>query len=335
MTSGVLAATPLRLSLGGGGTDLPSYARVHGGLVVGFAIDRVVSVAAHPRMFGGGVRACLERTETAPTAAGLSDPFTRAALAAHGVDSGVQIASFGDAPPGSGLGGSAAYTVSLLHALHRLGAPHGAVDAGLLAERAAAVEMERLGRPVGKQDHYLAALGGAHVLRVGTDLGVTAEPLKPAPEVVGYIADRLLLFHTGRTRDAGGVLAAQAGRTDAGDRATVRALHAIREVADAMTAAFTAGDTERIGPLLDAHWRHKRALSPAVTTPEIDRLYSAGTAAGADGGKLLGAGGGGFLLLSSRPGRQADIRATMTALGAAELPFAYSPAGTRSLALGA
>lgn len=332
MTS-VLARTPLRLSMGGGGTDLPSYARRYGGLVVGFAIDRAVSVAVHPHSFTGEVRACLERTEVVARPGDLTDPFARSVLASLPLAAGLQVASFGDAPSGSGLGSSAAFTVSLLHALRSSRTPEEPVDPMELAEDAAAIEMWHLRRPVGKQDHYLASLGGARVLHIDRSLRVEVEPLTLSAAMTQFVADRMMLFHTGRTRDAGRVLAAQVRKTEQRDRATIAALHDIREIASAMVGALVEDDTEQIGALLDAHWAAKKELSGGVSTVTVDKLYRSGMEAGSAGGKLLGAGGGGFLLLTSRPGRQAHIRAAMAAAGAEELSFAFSPLGSRAVAI--
>ncbi|MGY0236992.1 GHMP family kinase ATP-binding protein [Longispora urticae] len=328
----VLARAPLRVSLAGGGTDLPSYADRFGGVVVGFAVNRYVGVTVHPRSFDGGVRIAMERSESVADVAGLRNRFAAAVLARAGFGRDVEVSSFGDVPGGTGMGGSGAFTVALTHALAVVrGATRRPEE---LAEQASAVEIVDLGRPVGKQDHYLSAFGGVRVLHFGARGGVEVEQVAVDAALDGYLADRLLLFYTGQSRDAGRVLAAQAGRTAGGRDDTVGALHAIRALADDLRTAVTKGDLDDIGRVLDTHWRHKRMLSDQVSSPAIDRLYDCGLAAGAQGGKLLGAGGGGFLLLATAADAQADVRAAMVAEGARELPFELESSGSRAVRLG-
>lgn len=320
----VMARAPLRVSLGGGGTDLPSYADRFGGLVISLAINRYVSVTVFPRSFTGDVRLTGEDMEQSGHADGIRNRFARAALIRTGTHRNVQVASCTDAPSGTGLGGSGAFTVALLHAL-RHDPPH---DPIALAEEASAIEMVDLARPVGKHDHYMAALGGLRALHIGADRAVRVEDLALPAELASYLRDRLMLFYTGLSRDAGQVLTAQAQQTARGDNSTIGSLHAIRKIADRMRDAVRAGRVDDIGPLLDEHWQHKMRLSDGVSTGRIGDLYRTARSAGADGSKLLGAGGGGFLLVSAARGRTAEVRAAMTAQGVIELPFDLDHAGS-------
>lgn len=328
-----MARAPLRVSLAGGGTDLPSYASRFGGLVIAVAMTRYVGVTAHPRSFTGDVRSALEELETVPRAEALRNPFARAALLRSGVTSGIEVSSFGDVPSGTGLGGSAAFTVAMLHALHGTGST-SELAPRQLADQASAIEMIDLGRPVGVQDHYTSAFGGALALRIGAGARVDVERLAVDDALAGYVANRLLLFFTGRRRDAGVVLAAQENGTDRGQEATLRALHGIRSLATDMLDVLRAGKFDDIGRILDEHWRLKRRLSCRVSADDIDRLYDCGMAAGAQGGKLLGAGGGGFILLAVRKETADEVRQAMLAEGAQELTFGLDRQGSRVTRIG-
>ncbi|MFI1357953.1 hypothetical protein ACH4TV_30855 [Streptomyces sp. NPDC020898] len=325
----VVARAPLRVSLAGGGTDLPSYADRFGGVVISLAIDRYVSVTAFPRSFGSGVRVCWEDVEQVEHAEQLRHRFARAALLDTGTLRNIQLASCADAPSSSGLGGSGAFTVALLHALLHQDGP----DPRELAERAAAIEMRDLGRPVGKHDHYMAALGGLRMLRISKDRRVSPEALPLHSAFEAYVRERLLLFFTGVSRDAGQVLTAQDRLTRRGNVDTLRALQSIHALVAEMLIAVSTGRVDDIGPLLDAHWQAKRGLSEGISNDRTEMLYKVGREAGADGGKLLGAGGGGFLLLSSGPGRADEIRAAMAEQNAQELPFGLDTTGSQAVGL--
>ncbi|WP_051970482.1 GHMP family kinase ATP-binding protein [Kitasatospora azatica] len=325
----VMARAPLRVSLAGGGTDLPSYARRYGGQVLSFAINRYVAVAVHPRHFDGTLRATWEQPERATRADELENPYARAALARTGLDGAMQLTSFSDVPSGTGLGSSAAFTVALLHALR-----HGEQPSPReLAEEAAAVEMTDLARPVGKHDHYVAAFGGLRLLHIDRRLAVTVEELPVSPALETYLREDLLLFHTGTSRDAGRILADQDRRTERDHSGTVDALRAIHTLVDRMREALRDDRVRDIGPILHEHWLHKSGLSTKVSSARIDRLYQLAVHAGADGGKVLGAGGGGFLLVSCRPGRAESVRRAMRRAGARELPFGTETDGSRTTAL--
>jgi D-glycero-alpha-D-manno-heptose-7-phosphate kinase len=213
-----------------------------------------------------------------------------------------------------------------------LAALRGGVSAGpvALAEQASTVEMVDLSRMVGKQDHYLASLGGMRVLRIDRHGRVSPEAFAMSERFRRYVGERLLLFHTGLQRDASAVLARQDEQTRRSDQDTLGRLHAIQELAHTLLSALKDDRVEEIGPVLAEHWRYKSELSDAVAVPHAVQLLERAQAAGADGGKLLGAGGGGYLLLSCRPGRQAPVRHAMLAMGAVELPFGPSDIGVSS-----
>jgi D-glycero-alpha-D-manno-heptose-7-phosphate kinase len=325
----VLARAPLRVSLAGGGTDLPSYSDQFGSTVVSFAIDRYVGVTFHPRSFDGGIAFTGEQSEHVPHVGDMRHRFARAALLRAGVSRNAQITVCTDAPSGTGLGGSGAFTVALLHALRNAERP-GRTD---LAEEAAMIEMMDLERPVGKHDHYMAAFGGIRVLRIEPSRRVTPVDLVVPGEVHRYIRDRLLLFYTGLSRDAGATLAGQDTATRHNDRVTMDSLKAIGALAEPMAEALRTGRVDDVGPLMHEHWMNKQRLDEGISNPRINKLYTTALSAGSDGGKVLGAGGGGFLLISAPADRVGEVRGALAAVGLSELRFGLDMTGTRATSL--
>jgi D-glycero-alpha-D-manno-heptose-7-phosphate kinase len=327
----LISTAPLRISLAGGGTDLVEYASRHGGAVVGAATDLAVTVVRHRPPAGPRIRACLDRCDHTDNPSAVTNPFARAALLRHWDGEPVHVASFGEAAPGTGIGSSAAFCVALVAALD--GAGGDDLDPRGVAERAGAIETVALGRPVGKQDHYLSALGGFQLLRFERDGTVHTEPVPVPPEVRDRLDEELLLFFTGTTRDAGTVLAGQHKAVRNGDRDVTDRLHDIKSLTGAMLDALRSGNLPEIGRLLDRHWRLKQGLSPAVSTPTVDAAYRDALDAGATGGKLAGAGGGGHLLLHVPVGRRADVVAALARHGATRVPVRLGGPGVRTVRL--
>lgn len=324
-----LVRAPLRVSLVGGGTDLLSYAYEHGGDAIGFAIDRYVWVAVYPGPFEGGVVTHLDRYEHVGDPSDLRNEFARAVLTGRTPPEGLQVASFSDVPPGTGLGGSAAFLVAMLRALGDDDEPER------LAQRASDVEIVALSRAVGRNDHMIAAVGGLCRVRTNTKGEAEVEELAVSSAVRRYIDERLLLFYTGAQRSAGTVLADQDRGTRDRSPKILEALHNIKALTPRLADALRDDDVDQVGPLLHEHWECKRSLSASVSTSRIATLYAAARAAGADGGKLLGAGSGGFLLVSTLAGGQGAVREAMASLGAGELEFAMSAAGVEIMSVGA
>lgn len=313
-----VSSAPLRVSLAGGGTDLPTYARRFGGAVLGSATNmRVTVVGDAPDAGQEGVTTCFD-----PNA------FTREALTRHWDETPLRLRSLADVPDGTGLGSSAAFTVALVGGLRG-----GSAEPAELAEEAARIEIEGLGRSVGRQDHYLAALGGFRLLRFGVDGAgrdtVEVEPVELAPGTMQRLDRELVLYATGGARDAGRMLAGQAQRTSDGDRETLGRLHQIKELTGVVAQALARGAAEALGPLLAAQWELKRGLGAQVSTPRIDRAYATALCAGATGGRLVGAGGAGYLLLHVPPPVATPVREALGALGATEQPFRFSRTGWR------
>jgi D-glycero-alpha-D-manno-heptose-7-phosphate kinase len=305
-----------------------------GGRVLSLAIDRYVCVSVFDRSFDDRITTRFDSVETYSAAGKLGNPIARAALARLGRCGGLQIASHADSPPGSGLGGSGAFSVALLHAL-QAGAACDYDDRARLADLASELEMVDLGRSVGRHDHYMAAYGGLRDLIIGQEGRVEPRYIEPPPGFDKFVAERLLLFHIGGVRDAAKVLATQNERTQNGDKRVLEALVGIHELAHEAVGLVETAEYDALGELLHRHWQRKRALSAEVSNSDIDDLYMAALAAGASGGKLLGAGGGGFLLVYVPHERAAaSVRKVMGRLRRRELTFRFSPHGVRATTLG-
>jgi D-glycero-alpha-D-manno-heptose-7-phosphate kinase len=325
---------PVRISFGGGGTDLAAYYARHGGLVVSAAITRYSRVVAAPAADNGyaiasadyGAAERFPAGDPPPVEGALSLPKAAIELFAPALRGrGVGLSLSAEAPPGSGLGSSSAMAVALVAAL---GAYTGAdLDKVRVAEAACRLEIERLAQPIGRQDQYASAFGGINTITFGAE-GVRVEPLALASGVAEALSERLLLFFTGRQREAATILRQQ--QADSGAKArVVESLHHIKQLALEMRAALLEGDLSGFGALLDRGWQEKRRLSGRISSPEIDGWYAAARATGAAGGKIAGAGGGGFLLLFCEPERQPALRAAMRERGLRELPFDFDHAGVQ------
>lgn len=301
----VVTRTPLRVSFFGGGTDLADYYRDHGGAVLTSTIDKYVHVMVRPRWDGRFV-ARHAAADVVDRLDDIAHGLTRECLRACGPPGGVEVTSMSDVPAeGCGLGASSAFAVGLLRALHALkGEP---VSSAELAELACHVEIDMLGEPIGKQDQYATALGGFHELRFHRDGRVTTDPVALAAQHRAALAAHAALFFTGRTRRASAVLR----RWQANKDTNVARFHAIRQVVPVGRVALAAGDIAELGRLLDASWQQKRQLTAGAGDSEIDRMYELARAAGAYGGKLLGAGQGGFFLFLCPPTRHDELRAAL------------------------
>ncbi len=328
----IVTRSPLRISLGGGGTDLPSYYErsAAGGFLVALAIRRHVYVTLQ-RTLEPGVLMKWSQIERVARVAEIRHPILREALLECGLgeERALEVTSVADIPAGTGLGSSGAFATALLQAIAAL-----RTGAGLppheLAELACRVEIGRIGDPVGKQDQYMAAFGGLAALTFPPAGPVVAERLALPGSAMAELRARTLLFFTGRTRSAAAILREQDAASRALDPAMRANLDRVREIGLATRDALLAGDVLGWGALLREHWEAKKRRSAAMTNPRIEAWVEAGLRAGAVGGKLVGAGGGGFLLfVASDPER---LRAAMAALGLRETPVEPEPEGTTVLA---
>ena len=293
----ILVKTPFLVSLIGGGTDLPQfYERAGRGAVVSLTIDRYMYVMIHP-YFHDKLRVKYSETEDVDTIDQLRHPIVRECLRRMEVTSGLEIASIADIPAGLGLGSSSSFTVCLLHALHVYRG--GYVTKERLADDACTIEIKELGEPIGKQDQYAASYGGLNFIGFNSDGSVDVEPLTHNREVTDELLRRLMLFYVGSPRSARQVLGEQQRTIDEGDR--FRAAQQLVALARGMRAAITNGQLADVGRVLHDGWELKKGLATNVTNPAIDEAYGAALSAGASGGKLLGAGAGGFLLFYCEP----------------------------------
>jgi D-glycero-alpha-D-manno-heptose-7-phosphate kinase len=320
----IISRTPLRISFVGGGSDLPTFFEREPGAVVSTTINRYIYITVNPK-FDRRIRASYSQTETVDRVEDLKHELIREALTVTGIDGAIEITSISDIPSrGTGLGSSSAYTVGLLNALHA----HTGRLAGAerLAHEACAIEIERCGRPIGKQDQYSAAFGGLKHLRFNPDGTVFVDQILCAPATRKRLERSLLLLYTGQTRRAESILEEQS-RNSADREATRAGLRRMAALAGDLRDALNRSDLDGFGEILHANWEEKRRLASGITTPVLDGLYERARACGAVGGKVLGAGGGGFLLLYAPPDRHAEICAALPELR--RLTFHFEPQGSR------
>jgi D-glycero-alpha-D-manno-heptose-7-phosphate kinase len=321
----IIARSPLRITLGGGGTDLASYYGEHEGFLVAAAIDKYVYVTVM-RPFKPGVYLKYSALEQVAAVADVKHPIIREALQLLNLDvPQIEITTLADIPAGTGLGSSGSFTTALLKALftHCRKVAHSQE----LAELACDIEINRLGEPIGKQDQYIAAFGGITCLTFHKDHRVTVQPLRVSMETMFDLEDNLLLFFTGFNRSAGSVLKDQHDRSHARDAGILRNLDYVKSLGYRSKEALESGDLVRFGELMHEHWEYKKRRSDAISNQQIDQWYSLAMKNGAIGGKLVGAGGGGFLMFYARDRNR--LRQAMTEAGLEEVRFRFDFEGTK------
>lgn len=320
----IIARSPLRISLGGGGTDLPSYYREHGGFLIAAAIDKHVYVTVM-QPFKPGIFLKYSDLEHVDQVDQIRHPIIREAIKLLEFENPqLEITTLADIPAGTGLGSSGSFTTALLRALyaHRRELLHPKE----LAEMACEIEIDRLGEPIGKQDQYIAAYGGISCFTFNKDDSVVAEPLAIDTNTLHDLEDNLLLFFTGFSRSAGSILQNQKDRTQEGDQDMLNNLHYVKDLGLRSRESLQENDSLRFGEIMHEHWEYKKKRSTGMSNPQIDEWYMLAMESGAVGGKLVGAGGGGFLMFYARdPNR---LRRTMTAAGLQEVRFRFDFEGT-------
>jgi D-glycero-alpha-D-manno-heptose-7-phosphate kinase len=323
----IITRSPLRISLGGGGTDLPSYYEQFGGFVIAGAIDRYVYCTIM-RPFSPGIFLKYSKQESVERVDEVEHPIMREALRMMSLKTPqIEIATFADIPAGTGLGSSGSFTTALLRALyaHRRRLLHPSE----LARFACEIEIEKLGEPVGKQDQYIAAYGGITCFDFHPDGTVNARPLAISIDTIHDLEDNLLLFFTGFSRRASSILKDQHVRSREVDGEMLANLHYIKDIGYRTRMALQAGRCEELGQLMHEHWEHKRRRSAGMSNPKIDEWYELGMKSGAVGGKLVGAGGGGFLLFYAEERKR--LRKAMLDAGLEEVRFRFDFEGTKVL----
>ena len=323
----IITRSPLRISLGGGGTDLPSYYQHFGGFLLAAAIDKYVYINVHRRFVNKFLLkySHLEETEIIDD---IHHPIIREALRAVGVrERNLEITSMADIPAGTGLGSSGSFTTALLKALHAL--QKNLVHPTELAAQACHIELEMLREPIGKQDQYIAAFGGITCFKFNADGGVEAWPLKISEETLFNLEDNLLLFFTGYSRSASAILKEQDDRSKKSDKEMIGNLHFIKELGKQSQAALEAGDLHEFAHLMDVHWQRKKERTPQMSNHQINEWYDCAMKNGGLGGKLIGAGGGGFLMFYADD--KARLRHALRSKGLTEVRFRFDFEGTKIL----
>ncbi len=322
----IITSSPLRLSLGGGGTDLPSYYREHTGFLIAAAINKYVYITLH-EPFSQEIIIKYSKLETVHTADEIKHPIVREALKLVGMNDHphLEIASMADIPAGTGLGSSGSFTTALLRALHYL--QKNSVPPRELAEQACHIEIDLLKEPIGKQDQYIAAIGGLTCFTFHPDGQVGIEPLRLSRETLDTLEDNLMLFFTGFTRNASAILQDQDARSRQKDSGMLDNLHYVKQLAYESKAAMERGDLRCFAQLMHVHWEHKKKRSQGMSNSRIDELYALGRANGALGGKLIGAGGGGFLMFYTED--KTRLRHAMVEAGLREVRFRFDFAGSQ------
>jgi D-glycero-alpha-D-manno-heptose-7-phosphate kinase len=319
----ILSKTPLRMSYVGGGSDLPAFYKEELGAVVSTSIDKYMYIAVNKK-FDGNIRLSYSKTEEVDYVSDIQHPLVREALDLVSIAGGIEIASMADIPSkGSGLGSSSSYTVGLLNALYAYKNKH--VSKETLAQQACEIEINRCKEPIGKQDQYAAAFGGLNLIRFHSDESVSVDPVICKPEVMRIVEDSTLVFFTGRTRSASAVLHNQSEAMKLeNSRMLMRRMVAL---AFELKKELESGDVNNFGSILDENWQLKAQLTSGITDPQIDDWYRTGIRHGARGGKLLGAGNGGFIMFFAPPESHNGIKEALS--GLRPIKFGFDRAGAQ------
>lgn len=321
----IITRSPLRISLGGGGTDLASYYLEHEGFLLAAAIDKYVYITLH-NAFRNEVIIKYSEMELVPTIDQIKHPIIREALKLTSFkNTGFELASMADIPYGTGLGSSGSFTCALLKALHTY--KNNIVSPDELADQACYIEIDLLKEPIGKQDQYASAYGGINAFTFKKDNTVEVTPLKISEETIYNLQDNLLLFFTGFTRSASEIMKEQDERSKKKDAAMIDNLDLIKDLGYKSKVALESGNMGEFAELMNVHWEHKKERSQSVSNSKIDNCYKLALANGALGGKLIGAGGGGFLMFYAED--NAKLRHTMAREGLPEVRFRFDFEGSR------
>lgn len=321
----IIVRSPLRISLGGGGTDLPSYYKEHEGFLIAAAIDKYIYVTIN-RPFLEGIYLKYSSIENVKKVSEIEHPIIREALTLQNLNTPqIEITSLADIPAGTGLGSSGSFTTGLLKALYTYRKRH--IHQEELAALACHIEIDRLGEPIGRQDQYIAAVGGITSFAFHKDDKVVSAPVNLTLDTLFDLEDNLLLFFTGFARSASNILKDQKIRSEKNDEDMINNLHYVKDLGYRSKAALENGDTNLFGELMHEHWENKKRRSGGMSNPDIDNWYNLAMKNGAIGGKLVGAGGGGFLMFMAKD--KARLRKAMKESGLEEVRFKFDFEGTK------
>lgn len=324
----IVTRTPFRITLGGGGTDLPSYYSKYGGFIFSAGINKYMFIDANRPAVTDQIQLKYSQTEIVDRVEDIQHAVARETLRFMEVDRQIEISSVADLPAGTGLGSSSCYTVGLLHALHVLKREY--VSLGELAEEDFNIEAEILKRPIGKQDPYLAAFGGLTVLEIGKDGKVNVRKANVSYEVSDELNQNLLMFFTGVMRSADVILHEQSAGMQEQKQEVVDSMHYIKEIGHAILRATEEGNLDEVGKLFDRHWEYKKRISGKMSNPQFDKIYQIAKTNGALGGKISGAGGGGFFAFYV-PNHHRKFRNAMRDLGLKEMQYHFDFEGSKVL----
>src|ERR1700733_11795103 len=325
----IVSRAPVRFSLGGGGTDLPSYSREHGGFVVAAAVDKFVNVCV-ARRFQNNIRLAYSESEIVESTSQIKHRIFKAALEMNQLERGLELHSLADVPGNTGLGSSSSFTVALLNGLHAY--KREFVPAEILAREACQIEIDVLKEPIGKQDQYIAAYGGISAITFNRDGSVDVERLPLRDEVIDDLESNLVIYYSGVERSASSVLKEQQKTIVENKEAAVDRMHRIKELGYETRRILLAGQTDTYGEMLHEHWTNKRKLAANMADSTIDEHYDTARKAGAIGGKLMGAGGGGFFMFYARAADRRRVQEAMAARGLRPLRFRFDFDGARIMA---
>ncbi|MCX6340340.1 MAG: galactokinase [Candidatus Aureabacteria bacterium] len=324
----IVTRTPMRITLGGGGTDLPSYYSRFGCKMVSAAIDKYMFITVNRRVCDDLLMIKYSRVEIVDRISTVVHPLVREALKRVGIEKAIEITSMADAPAGTGLGSSSVFLIGLLNALHTLKGEQ--IPRHELAEEACHIEIDVLKKPIGKQDQYIASFGGITVLEIDRTGKVTVSPVRISHEAIRELEHNVLIFYTGIRREELDILGEQNSATKREEKKVIANLHHIRDLGLKSLEALEAENLRLFGELLDVHWETKKRLSGRVSNKKIDRWYETAKKNGAVGGKIMGAGGGGFFMFYCDHNRS-KLRKALQGAGLREIPYAFDMEGTKVL----
>ncbi len=324
----IISRSPVRITLGGGGTDLESYYSKYGGFVIAAAIDKYIFISANKRFYDT-VRLSYSQTEIVNSVDEIKHQIFRECLKFLGIGNQIELVSIADVPANTGLGTSSSFTVSLLNALHAY--KRDFVTQKQLAEEACHIEIDILSEPIGKQDQYIAAFGGITCLTFDKNGEVIVEPLRISDEALDQLESSILLFHSGIERSASEILSEQDEKSKKDDPEVIENLHQIKEIGLETKKALERGDADEFGELLNVHWETKKKRSLKMTDPFIDECYEIARKNGALGGKIIGAGGGGFFMFYCNNSDKPRLYQAMKNVGLKPMKFRFDLEGTKIL----
>ena len=326
----IVSRTPFRITLGGGGTDLPSYYEKYGGVIFSFCLSKYMYVCVNRPSADDLIRLKYSISESVDDIEDLKHDIAKACLERVGINSKIEIASLSDIPAGSGLGSSSTYTVGLLNSLYSMLGDSKTLE--FLANEACVIEMDILKKPMGKQDQYLAALGGFVVLEIDTNGVVEAKKISLDQSIMDELKRNLLIFYTGQQRKNNKILKEQDDSTKENKKAVLDSLHYIKESGYKILNIVQSGDIDDLGLMFREHWEMKKKLSSGITNSQIDSIYNVALENGAIGGKISGAGGGGFFTFYCNKDHQ-KLRNAMSNLGLKELEYSFDDKGSKIISI--